>query len=203
MKSVFKMLVTVLLVCFSTPAQARSLTPVEGLEALRRAFAGLNDFSAEITQEKKLSIMKNRLVMHGQVRFKKPDRFMMEMSPPYVSKVLLKDALLEQRVGVNGELQKLSLPPEQGLSRWLSNIAKPVTAVPAGMVVKADLNNGVYLVSIAPAGSGQMREITIQFQEDGTIRKLVLEERNGDKTVMSFRKNRRNTGLTDADFRLE
>lgn len=185
------------------PVQARSLTALEGLEALRRSFAGLNDFTAELTQEKQLSIMKKKLVMQGTIRFKKPDRFLMELAPPYSGKVLLKDTVLEQRLGEHGERQRIVLPPDQGLVRWFGSVAKPVTSVPEGMEVKADQNGSLTSVVIRPAKGGQLKELTIVLQDDGTVRKLVLEERTGDRTVMTFRKTRKNVGLTEHDFRLE
>lgn len=184
-------------------AQARSLTPVEGLEALRRSFAGLQDFTAELTQEKQLSIMKKKLVMQGVIRFKKPDRFLMVLHPPYSGTVLLKDTVLEQRLGVHGERQRIVLPPEQGLSRWFATVARPVTNVPEGMEVRAEHNGSLISVVIRPAKGGQLKELTIVLQEDGTVRKLVLEERAGDRTVMTFRKTRKNVGLTESDFHLE
>ena len=84
--------------------------------------------------------MKKKLVMQGTIRFKKPDRFLMELAPPYSGKVLLKDTVLEQRLGTQGERQRIVLPPEQGLSRWFAAVAKPVTSVPEGMEVRAEQN---------------------------------------------------------------
>ncbi len=185
------------------PVDARSLTPVEGLETLRRSFDGIQDFSAEITQEKQLSIMKKKMVMQGEVRFRKPDLFFMDIAPPYSSKVLLKDTVLQQRLGAGAELQRIALPPEQGLSRWFASIYKPVKTVPDGMTVRASQAGGLTTVMIRPVKGGQLRELIIVMQEDGAINRLSIEERNGDKTVITFRKIRKNIGLTDADFRLE
>lgn len=196
-------LLQILTLAVALPAQARSLTPLEGLETLRRSFSGIQDFTADLTQEKQLSIMKKKLVMQGTIRFKKPDRFLMELAPPYSGKVLLKDTVLEQRLGTQGERQRIVLPPEQGLSRWFAAVARPVTSVPEGMEVRAEQNGSLTSVMIRPAKGGQLKELTIVLQDDGTVRKLVLEERAGDRTVMTFRKTRRNIGLTEADFRLE
>jgi len=203
MKSLLVCLCTLLVLLTTLKAEARSLTPVEGLEALRRSFSNLQDFTADLTQEKQLSIMKKKLVMQGQIRFKKPDRFYMELVPPYSSKVLLKDTVLQQRLGSQGELQRIVLPPEQGLSRWFATLSKPVTAVPEGMEVRADQSGAQTSVTIRPAKGGQLKELTVVLQDDGTVRKLVLEERAGDKTTMTFRKTRKNIGLSDSDFRLE
>jgi outer membrane lipoprotein carrier protein len=82
-------------------------------------------------------------------------------------------------------------------------LAKPITAVPEGMEVRADQNGSQTSVTIRPAKNGQLKELTVVLNDDGTVRKLVLEERGGDTTTMTFRKTRKNIGLTDADFRLE
>jgi len=203
MKSLLSLLFVLLMLTAALKAEARSLTAVEGLEALRRSFSTMQDFTADLTQEKQLSIMKKKLVMQGLIRFKKPDRFYMELVPPYSSKVLLKDTVLLQRLGTQGELQRIVLPPEQGLSRWFATLAKPITAVPEGMEVRAEQTNSQTSVTIRPAKGGQLKELTVVLHDDGTVRKLVLEERAGDKTVMTFRKTRKNVGLSDADFRLE
>lgn len=203
MKSLLSFLFALLILTGALKAEARSLTPIEGLEALRHSFGTMQDFTADLTQEKQLSIMKKKLVMQGQIRFKKPDRFYMELVPPYSSKVLLKDTVLLQRLGNQGELQRIVLPPEQGLSRWFATLAKPITAVPEGMEVRAEQTNSQTSVTIRPAKGGQLKELTVVLHDDGTVRKLVLEERAGDKTVMTFRKTRKNVGLSDADFRLE
>lgn len=203
MKLFLHLLILSMLLAVALPVQARSLTPVEGLETLRRSLSGMQDFTADLTQEKQLSIMKKKLVMQGVIRFRKPDRFYMELLPPYSSKVLLKDTVLQQRLGTQGELQRIVLPPEQGLSRWFGTLSKPIAAVPEGMEVRAEQTGSLTSVVIRPAKGGQLKEVTIVLQDDGTVRKLVLEERAGDKTVMTFRNTRKNIGLTDADFRLE
>ena len=154
MKSLLHLLLACALVLPALPVQARVLSPVEGLETLRRSFGAMQDFTAELTQEKQLSIMKKKLVMQGQIRFKKPDRFFMEFAAPYSSRVLLKDTVLLQRLGVQGELQRIVLPPEQGLSRWFTTLSKPVTAVPEGMEVRAEQNGAQTSVVIRPAKGG-------------------------------------------------
>jgi outer membrane lipoprotein carrier protein len=184
-------------------AEARSLTPLEGLEKLRQAFVGITDFSADIIQEKQLSVLRKKLVMKGIIRFRKPDRFMMVTVPPYSGITVLKDNLLEQRLGQSGELQRIVLPPEQGLKQWLSMLEKPVSKLPEGLVVRAEQQNGSCTILVLPSGTGQFKEIMVQLTDDGTLRRLVFEEKNGDRTSMSFSKFRKNTGLTESDFRIE
>jgi len=184
-------------------AEARPIAPLEGLEALRKAFSGVSDFTAEITQEKRLSLMKRTMKMSGTVRFRKPDQFYLEIAPPYASRMLLRDSIIEQAAGTDGDRTRIVLPPEQGLKRWFTKLATPVTTLPDGVVIQADQSDGVYTLTIAPQGTGQVKELVIIFQPDGTIRRLVIAERNGDRATMTFRKVRRNIGLGDKDFRLD
>ena len=184
-------------------AHARSISPLDGLEALRKGFSGINDFTAEITQEKRLKLMKRSMVMTGTVRFRKPDQFFMEINPPYAARMLLRDTVIEQSSGREGERNRIILPPDQGLKQWFSKLAAPVKTLPEGVVIQAALTNGLYTLGIAPQGRGQVRELTIAFQEDGTVRRLTITEQNGDRATMTFKKVRRNVGLSEKDFRLE
>jgi outer membrane lipoprotein carrier protein len=198
------MIVIVLLLSgAAVSAQARSIPAVEGLEALRKGFAGISDFSAEISQEKRLKLMKRSMIMTGTVRFRKPDLFIMEINPPYASRMMLRDTVLEQSGGREGEKNRIVLAPEQGLKQWFSRLTSPVTAQPDGVAIQADLTGGIYTLGITPQGKSQIKELLITFQEDGTIRRLVITEQNGDRAAMTFKKVRRNTGLTEKDFRLD
>jgi outer membrane lipoprotein carrier protein len=192
-----------LVAALSGSAQARSISALDGLEALRKGFSGIGDFTAEITQEKRLKLMKRSMVMTGTVRFRKPDQFFMEINPPYSARMLLRDTVIEQASGREGEKNRIVLPPEQGLKQWFSKLAAPVTKLPEGVVIQADLTNGLYSLAIAPQGRSQIKELSIAFLEDGTVRRLVITEQNGDRSSMTFKKVRRNVGLTDKDFRLD
>lgn len=198
------MMTMVILLCFFvSPGQARTLAPLEGLEALRKAFSGITDFTAEITQEKRLSLMKRTMTMNGTIRFRKPDLFYLEIAAPYASRMLLRDSTIEQVMGNTGDRNRIMLPPEQGLRHWFSRISVPISSLPEGMTVRADVTGQVYTVTISPHGKGQIKELVVTFQEDGTVKRLVIGERNGDRSVMTFRKVRRNVGLTEKDFRLD
>lgn len=184
-------------------AQARPLDPVAGLETLRRSFAGLNDFTAEITQEKQLAMLKRKLVSTGTVRFRKPDQFFMELNPPHASRLLLKDSTLSLYLVQAKSSQQIVLPPGQGLQHWLGYLARPVTALPEGVEVKAEQQADRYTLQLAPRGKGQVKGLAITLQEDGRLKRLVIDEQNGDRTTITFHRFQRNVGLTDKDFRVE
>ena len=141
------------------------------------------------------------MTMKGSIRFSTPDLFYMEIAVPYASRMLLRDNTIEQVIG--SDHNRIVLPPDQGLGRWFSRLSAPVSSVPEGMTVQADLTGSVYSLTIAPPGKGQIRDISIIFLGDGTIRRLIINEQNGDRATMTLKNVRRNTGLTERDFRLE
>jgi outer membrane lipoprotein carrier protein len=187
----------------SSPAFASPLSAVEGLEFLRRTFVGVNDFTAEITQEKQLSLMKKKMTASGTVRFKKPDTFYMELYSPYASRILLKDATLTLKLPNEGVRQKVTLPREQGLGNWIAFLGRPVRNIPDGFDIRAEKGGETVSLVIAPRKKGAMKEIQLSLWQDGRLKRLVLEENNRDRTVIIFHNVKKNVGLTERDFRLE
>lgn len=199
-----RVIVAVLMVLsFALPALCAGNSAVEAMETLRRGFAGMQDFTAEITQEKQLALMKRKMVSKGLVRFRKPDTFYMEIYPPHASKLLLKDNVMTMRLVEQGVTNRVVLPPEEGLKKWFAYLAKPVTALPEGTDVQAERHGKIWNVQIFPKSKGSVQKLSLTFDTDGNISKMVIEERNRDKTTLLFSKFRRNVGLRDADFRVE
>ncbi len=203
LKKVFLIPLVLTLLFLSSPASAAHLSAVEGLEFLRRAFVGVNDFTAEITQEKQLSLMKKKMTASGTVRFRKPDTFYMELYSPYASRILLKDTTLTLKLPNEGVRQKMTLPREQGLGRWITFLDRPVRGIPDGFDIRAEKRGETVTLQIIPRQKGAMKEIQLSLWQDGRLKRLVLEENNRDRTVIIFHHMKKNAGLTERDFRLE
>jgi outer membrane lipoprotein carrier protein len=184
-------------------AMAAPVSPLEALERLRKGFADMQDFTAEITQEKHLVVMRKKLVSTGVVRFKKPELFYMELRPPHASRMVLRDSTIELYFPQEKSRQQMALPADEGLKRWLSLLARPITALPEGLDVKADRSGDIQSVTISSRKAGQVRTFVITSGSDGRPRRLVIEERNGNRTAITFQKLRPNVGLQDKDFRVE
>ena len=184
-------------------ATAEPLSPLEGLEILRRGFSGVTDFTAEISQEKQLSLMKKKLTSTGRVRFRRPGSFFMEIFSPYPSRLLLENSELTIFYPAEKNLQKIPLPAEEGLGRWFAYLDRPITTLPEGVQVQAERHGDNCTLRIAPQGKKGVREMTLVFMDDGRIRRLVIEEQNGDRNTIIFRTMKKNVGLTEKDFRLE
>lgn len=184
-------------------ARASGDLALEGLEVLRRGFAGMDDFTADITQEKQIALMKKRLTAKGVVRFRKPGSFYMEVYPPYASRLLLQGNALEMLLPAEGVHDRLTLPPEESLDRWFAYLARPVTSLPEGAAVRAEHRGDQWLLRVSPRGKGGMKELQLAFDGKGKLNRLVFEERNGDRTMIRFHNLRANTGLSARDFVLQ
>ena len=182
---------------------ATTISPIEGLELVRKGFSGMTDFTAEITQEKQMALLKKTIKSTGVVRFKRPDLFYMELYPPYPSRLLLKDNILTMTLPADGIKQKTVLPQGEGLLNWFRLLDRPLTKLPDGVEVRAEKRDGLLNLSIIPKEKKGVREISLALLADGRPRKLVIEEQNLDRTVINFRRVQKNLGLTMDDFRIE
>jgi outer membrane lipoprotein carrier protein len=191
-----------LIVMIPLSASAEPMSPVAALEQLRKGFAGMQDFTAEITQEKQLAVMKRKLISTGIVRFRKPDLFFMELIPPHASRMVLRDNSLDIYFPKEKSRQQIALPADEGLKRWLGMLDKPVTAIPEAVEAKAEKSGDTQTLTLTPKKQGQVRTFTITSGSDGRLRKLVIEERNGNRTAITFNKMRANAGLGEKDFRV-
>jgi outer membrane lipoprotein carrier protein len=188
---------------FSPPARAAGITPLEGLELLRKGFSGTNDFTAEITQEKQITLLKRTMTTNGLVRFRRPDTFYMEVYSPYASRLLLKDNVMTMLLPEEGVRQKTTLPPEEGLLHWFSLLDRPVTSLPGGVDVRAERRGDTVTLRIIPGNNKGVKELKLTLSADGKIKRLAIEEQNRDRTFLTFHRMRKNVGLTDKDFRIE
>jgi outer membrane lipoprotein carrier protein len=200
----FALFVLMIVVLISpAAAQAAPNPALEALETLRRGFADISDFTAEITQEKQLSLMKRKMVSRGIVRFKKPGIFYMELYPPHASRLRLKDNILTVRYPKEGTTDRITIPPEEGLEKWFAYLGKPIAGLPEGVDVRAERLGDLWNLRILPGSKGGVKELRLVFDGEGRIKTLTIGEKNSDRTVIRFHSFRRNAGLNEQDFKVE
>ena len=202
MKRIF-LIIPMLLLLGASCVHAAQNPALEALETLRRGFADISDFTAEITQEKQLALMKQRMVSRGLVRFKKPGIFYMELFPPHASRLRLKNNVLTVRYPKEGITDRITIPAEEGLEKWFTYLARPVTTLPEGVEVKAERQGDLWNLRILPGSKGGVKELRLVFDGDGRIKILTIAEQNSDRTVIKFHNLRRNAGLKEQDFQVD
>jgi outer membrane lipoprotein carrier protein len=173
------------------------------MELARKGFAGVKDFTAEITQEKQIALLKRSMKSSGQVRFKRPGLFYMEVYSPYPSRLLLRDNVMTMVLPSDGVRQQNVLPKGEGLLHWFRLLDRPLAGLPDGVEVRAERRGGLLTLAITPKEKRGVRDIRVTLLNDGRPRKIVIEEQNLDRTVINFRRVMKNVGLTEDDFRME
>ncbi|MGB9627780.1 MAG: hypothetical protein ACPL6D_03890, partial [Thermodesulfobacteriota bacterium] len=79
MKFFFHTLISLLLILLPIPAF--SLNEGEVVQRLRESREKIKDFSADLFQEKKISLLREKIFSRGRIRFKYPDRVFIEFFP--------------------------------------------------------------------------------------------------------------------------
>lgn len=175
MKKIFLLLLIAAAVLTATaPVHAAGDPALEALETLRRGFAGTADFTAEITQEKQLALMKHKMFSKGVIRFRKPDTFFMELYPPHPSRLLLKNNVMTIRFPDQGTTDRVVLPPQEGLTKWFSYLDKPLTKLPEGVDAKAERQGKFWLLHLFPKAKGGVKLLTLRFDQEGTISRIFM-----------------------------
>ena len=81
----------VLIFLFLMPFQAMGAQEInvdEVIQRLREVREKTKDFSADLIQEKKISLLKEKVVSKGRIRYKKPDHFFIEFFHPESSQMV-------------------------------------------------------------------------------------------------------------------
>ncbi len=181
--------------------EAQSLMVDEVVQRIRESHEKTKDFSADLLQEKKISLLKEKVISKGRIRFKKPDRISIEFFSPdstqmvYDGKTFLlyfKTEKMAERYQVQGNplVEKYMLfskdPFQEKLAQW-----KIVEDQESFLVIE-----------ILPKVKDALFVRTKMWisKKDWLINGMELVERNGDTTILRYSNMRVNTGLKDSDF---
>jgi len=184
-------------------SEAQTLKVDEVVQRLRENREKIKDFSADLLQEKKISLLKEKVVSKGRIRFRKPDHFFIEFFSPESSqmafdgKTLLlyfKKEKIAERYRVQGNLvaEKYFLfskdPFQEKLAAW-----KIVEDQESFLVME-----------ILPKEKEVLFVKTRLWisKKDWMVIAMEMVERNGDTTFLRYSNMRMNTGLKDSDFQL-
>ncbi len=184
--------------------EAQPLTPDEVVKRIKASREKIRDFSADLLQEKKLSLLKEEVVSKGRVRFKMPDKIFIEFFHPDASQMVydgktfllyFKEEKLAERYQVQGNpmVEKFLLfsrdPFQERLAQWR---------------ILEDRESFLTL-EILPKGKNSLFIKTRMWisKKDWMITRMELVEKNGDTTTFRYSNIKVNTGLLDSDFQIQ
>jgi outer membrane lipoprotein-sorting protein len=188
-----------------TPCRAQQesgdLTSI--LEHIKKAQDAMVDFTADIKQVKRSSLMKESIVSHGEMRFKRLDQLWVEMYPPHASITVLDKGVLLIYLPEERQVQRYQVAGNPALAKWLLFFQAPLETLGKRIWLQAERADAVVLRLEPAEDLALFREIKISLDTTVWMPKQVeLLEKNGDRTTITYDNVKLNTGITDASFQL-
>ncbi|MDI6764958.1 MAG: outer membrane lipoprotein carrier protein LolA [Thermodesulfobacteriota bacterium] len=199
---IFLILVFSLFLPFAS-IEAQTLTVDEVVQRIRESREKTKDFSADLLQEKKISLLKEKVISKGKIRFKKPDKISIEFFHPETSQMVydgktfllyFKEEKMAERYQVQGNpvVEKYMLfskdPFQEKLAQW--------------RIVED--RETVLALEILPKVKDALFVKTRMWisKKDWTMTAMEMVEKNGDTTTLRYSNVRVNMGLADSDFEI-
>ncbi len=182
---------------------AEQTNVAEVIERLREVREKTEDFSADLLQEKKLSLLKEKVVSRGRIRYKKPNYFLIEFFHPEPSQMVFdgKTLLLYFKEEKVAERYRVDANPM--VERYLLFSKDPFQEKLAQWRIIEDRGT-VLTMEILPKEKEAVFLKTRLWvsKKDWTVVGMEMVERNGDTTLLRYSNVKINTGLTSADFQI-
>ncbi len=200
----FWLLIIIFLLLTSLPSLgAQTIGVDEVVQHLEESREKTKDFSADLLQEKKVSLLKEKVVSRGKIRFKKPDKVFIEFFHPESSQMVydgksfilyFKEEKMAERYQVHGNpiVEKYLLfsrdPFQEKLAQWKMIEDRESVLV---MEVLPKVKDALFIKT----------RLWIS-KKDWVVVAMEMVERNGDTTLLRYSNMRVNTGLIDSDFEI-
>ena len=175
----------------------------EVVKRLREVQEKTKDFSADLHQEKKLSLMKEKIVSRGRIRFKKPDKVSIEFFHPESSQMAFdgKTVLLYYKEEKLAE--RYSLRSNPMAERYLLFSKDPFQEKLAEWKILEDRESFLVMEILPKVKDPLFVKTRLRVsKKDWMVIGMEMIEKNGDTTSIRYSNMRMNTGLTDSDFEI-
>jgi outer membrane lipoprotein carrier protein len=174
------------------------------LRQLARTQREVGDFTADLIQEKRLSLLKENVVSHGVIQFKRPNKVLIELFNPDPSLMVVDGNFLWLYFKRERVAQRYRVGNTPMLNRYLMILDNPLTGEWAKLASIRREGDFAVLEMAPGEAEGIFSKITFWVStHDWLIRKLVLHEKSGDLTILSYENIRVNTGIPDSHFTLD
>lgn len=202
MKIWLLILVSLLSIPFTTKGAA-PISADEVVKRLKEVQAKTKDFSADTHQEKKLSLLKEKIVSRGRIRFKKPDKVSIEFFHSESNQMVFdgKTVLLYYKEEKLAE--RYSLRSNPIAERYLLFSKDPFQEKLAEWKILED-RESFLVMEITPKVKDPLFVKTRLrvSKKDWMLIGMDMVEKNGDTTSIRYSNMKVNTGLTESDFEI-
>jgi len=181
------------------------------LDNLGKKVSNFKTLKTEFTEEKKMAMFKDTLVLKGRIYLQKPNRIAWHVDSPLRYSVLITDKLIRQWDEDTNKVQELSLTKNpifqnvlSQLTVWFSGDYGSLLDTNTVQMVKRD----PLIIEFTPRENNiakkVIKNITITFREDQKyLQQILIHELNGDVTTIHFMNTLLNTPLDSKSFEVK
>ena len=183
---------------FISSAYSQNMSEAQIRTKINQAASQLQTLQCDFVQTKHLKMLNDKLVSHGKMYYKKSDKLRWEYTTPYHyifilngSRVLLKNEKRNDIIDVNQnkvfkEIARLMMNSVVGKSLSDSR----------DFSSKISSSNSELIATLTPIRKDlkqMFKEITLYFSKSTSlVYKVILVEKNGDKTVIELKNAKKN-----------
>jgi len=174
------------------------------LRQLARVQGEVEDFTADLIQEKRVSLLREKVISRGVIQFKRPNKVLIELFDPDPSLMVVDGTTLWLYFKRERVAQKYRVGDNPMLKRYLMILENPFRdewGKPASIRKEGDFA----VLEVIPGEAETIyAKVTLWVStQTWLIRKLALYEKGGDFTILSYENIRVNTGIPDSNFTLD
>lgn len=193
-------------------AQEEKFSPIrhtKQLEVKLEAYAsGLRSLSADFTQVREMKMLENKLTSEGRIVYLAPEKIRIEYTRPLSYLMVVNAGRLY--MGDEGKVQKVNSGNSgsiHAVNQLLLDCMRGKPFDNGDFSVEAFQSQRRYklvLKPVEPSLQALFSRVEILLDKASLhVVRLVLAERNGDVTRMSFRSTKKNVAVSDALFRFD
>jgi outer membrane lipoprotein-sorting protein len=181
------------------------------LNSLGKTVSEFKTLKTDFTQEKKMAMFKEKLVLKGRIYLQKPNKIAWHVDSPLRYSVLITDKLIRQWDEDTNQVQEISLaknPVFQNvlgqLTVWFSGeYGSLLDSNTARLVKRAPL-----VIEFTPRDNNPakkiIKSITLTFREDQKyLQQIRIQELSGDVTTIHFTNTILNAPLNGSSFEVK
>ena len=173
----------------------------EVIQRLREVRQRTSDFSADLLQEKKVALLKEKIVSQGKIQYKYPDKVSIEFLQPESSRMVFNGKTLLLYYKEEKVAERYHVDSSPTVEKYLLFSQDPFQEKLAEWKIVEDQEASL-VMEILPKGE-DFPFVKARFyisKKDWMVIGMEMIEKNGDTTLLRYLNIRLNTGLADSEF---
>jgi outer membrane lipoprotein-sorting protein len=181
------------------------------LQRIGKKASNFKTLKTEFTQEKKMVMFKDTLIMKGRIFLEKPNKIAWHVDSPVRYSVLITDKFIRQWDEDSNQVQEVSLAKNpifqnvlSQLTVWFSGEYGSLLDTNDVRVIKRDPLVIEFIPRDNNVSKKVIKSITITFRDDQNyLQQLRIQEMSGDVTTINFINTILNTPLNSSSFEVK